>query len=633
MILYNQHIPMEAQKRLIFRSFILFLMVFLAGSTMAQDVTFRGSAPGVVSIGQQFRVTYQVNDQGSSFRGPSFKGFTVLSGPAQSSNSSIQIMNGAMTQSVNYSFTYYLQADKEGNYSIEPATITVQGKTYKSNSISVQVVKAQAGTQNQNSNPQRGQQQQPQSNASSGIGANDLFVKAILSKNEVFQGEHLVVTFKIYTKVNLVGFEDIKFPSFTGFWSSEIKLPEQISLKRENVNGVMYQVAELRKNIVVPQKSGNLTIDPITVTSIVQVRSQGRRKTGDPFFDNFFNDPFFNNSVQNVKKEVKSQPVTVRVKPLPESGKPAGFSGAVGSFSLKANLDKTRVKANDAITMRVTVSGNGNLELIDKLNVEFPADFEVYDPKIKDNITTGNGGVSGSRTFEYLIIPRNPGKFTLKPFELSCFNLAGRKYETLTSPSFDIQVDKGAGGGSVAYSGMDKEEIKYLGTDIRFIKTGSPGLRLVSYRFLGSWQYWALMILPLILFSAVLVIWQKQIRLQGDVKRMKHRKATSVAIKRLKKAHTHLQQKQEDAFYDAISQAIWGYLSDKFGIPLASLSKDTIRESLAKNRVSEELTNQFTTILENCEFARFAPGAKEEKMDKLYEQGMQAITKAERELR
>lgn len=633
MILYNQHIPMEAQKRLIFRSFILFLMVFLAGSTMAQDVTFRGSAPGVVSIGQQFRVTYQVNDQGSSFRGPSFKGFTVLSGPAQSSNSSIQIMNGAMTQSVNYSFTYYLQADKEGNYSIEPATITVQGKTYKSNSISVQVVKAQAGTQNQNSNPQRGQQQQPQSNASSGIGANDLFVKAILSKNEVFQGEHLVVTFKIYTKVNLVGFEDIKFPSFTGFWSSEIKLPEQISLKRENVNGVMYQVAELRKNIVVPQKSGNLTIDPITVTSIVQVRSQGRRKTGDPFFDNFFNDPFFNNSVQNVKKEVKSQPVTVRVKPLPESGKPAGFSGAVGSFSLKANLDKTRVKANDAITMRVTVSGNGNLELIDKLNVEFPADFEVYDPKIKDNITTGNGGVSGSRTFEYLIIPRNPGKFTLKPFELSCFNLASRKYETLTSPSFDIQVDKGAGGGSVAYSGMDKEEIKYLGTDIRFIKTGSPGLRLVSYRFLGSWQYWALMILPLILFAAVLVIWQKQIRLRGDVKRMKHRKATSVAIKRLKKAHTHLQQKQEDAFYDAISQAIWGYLSDKFGIPLASLSKDTIRESLTKNRVSEELINQFTTILENCEFARFAPGAKEEKMDKLYEQGMQAITKAERELR
>ncbi len=633
MILYNQHIPMEAQKRLIFRSFILFLMVFLAGSTMAQDVTFRGSAPGVVSIGQQFRVTYQVNDQGSSFRGPSFKGFTVLSGPAQSSNSSIQIMNGAMTQSVNYSFTYYLQADKEGNYSIEPATITVQGKTYKSNSISVQVVKAQAGTQNQNSNPQRGQQQQPQSNASSGIGANDLFVKAILSKNEVFQGEHLVVTFKIYTKVNLVGFEDIKFPSFTGFWSSEIKLPEQISLKRENVNGVMYQVAELRKNIVVPQKSGNLTIDPITVTSIVQVRSQGRRKTGDPFFDNFFNDPFFNNSVQNVKKEVKSQPVTVRVKPLPESGKPAGFSGAVGSFSLKANLDKTRVKANDAITMRLTVSGNGNLELIDKLNVEFPADFEVYDPKIKDNITTGNGGVSGSRTFEYLIIPRNPGKFTLKPFELSCFNLASRKYETLTSPSFDIQVDKGAGGGSVAYSGMDKEEIKYLGTDIRFIKTGSPGLRLVSYRFLGSWQYWALMILPLILFAAVLVIWQKQIRLQGDVKRMKHRKATSVAIKRLKKAHTHLQQKQEDAFYDAISQAIWGYLSDKFGIPLASLSKDTIRESLTKNRVSEELINQFTTILENCEFARFAPGAKEEKMDKLYEQGMQAITKAERELR
>lgn len=622
---------MESLKNSSVRSILLILMVFLTTGIIGQEVTFRGSAPGVVSVGQQFRVTYQVNDQGSNFRGPSFKGFTVLSGPAPSSNSSIQITNGAMTQSINYSFTYFLQADKEGNYSFEPATITVQGKTYKSNSITVQVVKGQPAPQNQNSNAQRGQPQQ--SNASAGIGANDLFVKAILSKNEVFQGEHLVVTFKIYTKVNLVGFEDIKFPSFTGFWSSEIKLPEQISLRRENVNGVTYQVAELRKNIVVPQKSGNLTIDPITVTSIVQVRSQGRRKTGDPFFDNFFNDPFFNNSVQNVKKEVKSQPVTVRVKPLPETGKPADFSGAVGSFSMKASLDKTRVKANDAITLRVSISGNGNLELIDKLNVEFPADFEVYDPKIKDNITTGNGGVSGSRTFEYLLIPRNPGKFTLKPLVLSYFNLAARKYETIASQAFDIQVDKGAGGGSVAYSGMDKEEIKYLGSDIRFIKTGTTGLRPVSERFLGSWLYWLFMILPVVLFAVVLVIWQKQIRLRSDAKLMKHRKATSVAIKRLKKAHTHLQQKQEDAFYDAISQAIWGYLSDKFGIPLANLSKETIRESLTKNKVSEELTGQFTAILENCEFARFAPGAKEEKMDKLYEQGMQAITKAERELR
>jgi hypothetical protein len=614
---------------------VLFMLVW-TGMSVAQDVTFRGSAPGVVSVGQQFRVTYQVNEQGTGFRGPGFKGFTVLSGPAQSSNSSIQIINGSMTQSVNYSFTYFVQADKEGSYSIEPASITVQGKSYKSNAISVQVVKAQANQQqNQQNQQNQGNQrnQQNQQSASAGISGNDLFVKAILSKSEVTQGEHLLVTFKIYTKVNLVGFEDIKFPSFTGFWSSEIKLPEQISLKRENVNGVVYQVAELRKNILVPQKSGTLTIDPITVTSIVQVRSQGKRKTGDPFFDNFFNDPFFNNSVQNVKKEVKSQPVTIRVKPLPEAGKPADFAGAVGSFTLKANVDKTKVKANDAINLKVTVSGNGNLELIDKLNIEFPSDFEVYDPKLKDNIATTNAGVSGSRTFEYLIIPRNPGKYTINPVQLSFYNLGTKKYQTIAGPAFEIQVEKGTGSGSVTYSGVDKEEIKYLGSDIRFIKTNTGGLRALSYRFLGSWQYWLLLLLPVALFAAILVIWQKQIKLRSDVKLMKHRKATSVATKRLKKAHAHLIQKKEESFYEEISQAIWGYLSDKFGIPIATLSMETVNDKLRQNNVSTELSELFIGVLQSCEFARFAPGEKEEKMDKIYEQGKEAISKAERELR
>lgn len=613
---------------------VLLIVLMLAATTCftyAQNVAFRGSAPGVVSVGQQFRVTYQLNDEGSNFRGPGFKGFSVLSGPASSTSTSVQISNGSMTQSINYSYTYIIQADKEGSFTIDPASVSVDGRIYKSNSISVQVVKGQANVPNQ----QRKQQGNPQNQTSqaSNIGAKDLFVKAILNKNEVYQGEQLLVTFKIYTRVSLVGFEDIKFPSFTGFWSTEVKLPEQINLSRETVNGVAYQVAELRKNILVPQKSGTLTIDPMTVTSIVQVRTQGKRKTGDPFFDNFFSDSFFGNSVQNVKKEVKSQSITVRVKPLPDNGKPADFTGAVGSFSLKSTLDKTSVKANDAINLKVSVSGNGNLELIDKLDVLFPSDFEVYDPKIKDNISTTSSGVSGSRTFEYLIIPRNPGKYTINPVQLSFYNLGKRKYETVSTTAFDINVEKGSGGGSVSYGAVDKEDIKYLGSDIRFIKTSVGTLRSTSYCLLGSLLYWMLLFIPLILFIIVLIIWQKQIKLRSDVSLMKNRKATSVALRRLKTAHNHLHHKNEEAFYEEISQAIWGYLSDKFTIPMANLSMDSVSGTLQKNNVSSELTGQFTSILQSCEFARFAPGEKEEKMDRLYEQSIDAITKAERELR
>ncbi len=614
--------------------FLALLLVSVPG--FSQDVKFFGSAPGVVGVGEQFRVVYSLNDQGTGFRGPSFKGFTVLSGPGQSSSTNVQIINGSMTQSVSYTYTYILQADKEGTFSVDAASVSINGKSFKSNPISIQVVKGQGAHQQQSNRQQNGNQggnQGGQTQQATGIGSSDLFVRAILNKSEAFQGEQILVTFKIYSKVSLVGFEDIKFPAFTGFWSSEIKMPGQISLQRETFNGSVYQVAELKKTILFAQKSGTLTIDPMNVTSIVQMRSQNKRKTGDPFFDNFFNDPFFNNSVQNVKKDVKSQPVTIKIKPLPENGQPQDFNGAVGSFSIKASIDKNVLKANEAVSLKVTVSGSGNLELIDKLNVNFPPDFEVYDPKITNNIAATANGVSGSRSFEYLIIPRNPGKYELKPILLPYFDLAKKAFQTVSTPEFNIEVQKGSGGSSISYGSVDKEDIKYLGSDIRYIKTNGASLAPLGYFFFNSLLFWILFLLPLLLFIIVLFVWQKQLKLRSDVSLMKHKKATAVAKKRLKSAYTYLQAKNEEPFYEEISQAIWGYLSDKFSIPRASLSMDLVCEVLEKRNISTNVIDDFREILNSCEFARFAPGTKDEKMDKLYEQTLNVISKSEKELR
>jgi hypothetical protein len=605
------------------------LLFILLKSGRAEDIRFYISAPPQIGQGEQFRVTFTANANGSDFRGPGFKGFSVLSGPNQSSSSSVQFINGAMTQSVSFTYTYILQADKEGEYEVSPATITIQGKTYKTQPTKIKVVKGSAGQQARTN--QRGQSSQggstPGGNAN--ISSSDLFVKTIVNKSEAWQGEQIIVTQKIYSRVNLVGFEDIKYPSFSGFWSSEVKLPQQINLKKETYNGVVYNVAELKKTILFAQKSGSLVIDPITVTAVVQVRTQGRGRTGDPFFDNFFNDPFFGSSVQNVKKDVVSSPVTIRIKPLPDKDKPVDFNGSVGTFTVKASVDKKEVKANDAITYKVVVSGSGNLELIDKLNTQFPSDFEIYDPKTSSNISATAGGVNGSKSFEYLLIPRNPGKFEIGPVSLSFFDLAKKQYVTVNTEGFSINVGKGDGR-SVSYSGVDKEEIKYLNSDIRYIKTRTPLLSPVGYTFYNTWVFWILVAVPPVLFIIVLLVWRRRIRLLSDETLRKSRKATKVASQRLKKAGEHLKKGNEDVFYIEISQALWGYLSHKLNIPVSHLSMESAREALAIHHIEDNLIQQYLDTIASCEFARFAPGEKEQKMDNLYQQAMQVITSTEK---
>jgi len=617
---------MKILKKLLFL-LLAFLLFLVHKESKGQGVSFTVNAPQQVGAGDQFRVVFSLNDAGTSFKGPSFKGFSVLSGPSQSTSSNIQFINGAMTQSVNYSFTYILQADKEGTYQVEPASITVQGKQFRTNAFNIQVLKGSPNRQRQGGGGQSGGNQ-----GGANISGNDLFIKTLLSKPEAYQGEQITVTQKIYSRVALMGFENVKLPSFEGFWSSEVKMPEQVSLHKETVNGTVYNVAELKKTILFPQKSGTLTIQPMTVTAVVQVRTQGRTTTGDPFFDNFFNGSGFGSSVQNVRKEIKSAPVSIRVKPLPEQSQPAGFGGAVGSFSLKATLDKTEVKANEALNYKITLSGTGNLELVDDLKVEFPSDFEVYDPKISNNISASASGVTGNRIFEYLVIPRNPGDYEIPPLKFSYFDLGKKAYVDIQAAGFTIKVQKGAGGSTAAYTAAGKEDVKILGSDIRYIKTGRPQLRPIGAMFYQTALFWGLFVIPIVLFGLVILIWNRHMRLRGDQSLMKNRKATRVAKARMKKAAAYLKSGEEEAFYVEVSQALWGYLADKLYLPQATLSLETVHEALEKKGVGEALRLRYESVLQECEFIRFAPGDKAGKMEGLYQQSLEIVMTAEKEI-
>jgi len=619
-------------KRLII---LVHVLLIFTGFVRAADIKFIASANNTVGVGEQFALTFSINAEGAGFNGPTIKNFSVLSGPNLSSSSSIQIINGNVKQSANYSYTYYLQAVTEGTFTIPPASITVNNKRYTSNSVTIHVVK---GNGRPNANSQQGQgryrqyQNVPDQEPATSASSKDLFLKAFIDKKSPCQGEQVIITYKIYTKIPVSQFVIDKLSSYSGFWSQELtKETEKPKQYTETVNGEKYMVAEIRKVALFPQKSGRLTIAPLEIEVLAQVQSRARRRSNDPFFDNLFDD-FFGSTVSNVKKSLKSNPITVDVKPLPLAGKPAGYQGAVGNFSLKSEIDKTSVKANEAVTLKLTISGNGNLKLIDKLNVQLPPDFETYDPKVSEKITPVSDGISGVKTFEYLMIPRNAGEYKIKPVEFSYFDLSKNKYITLTSPEFTLKVAKGDGSQSTAVYNS-QEDIKYVGNDIRFIKNQPFKLHQTNSFFFGSLWFYLLLLIPFILFIVFIMIWKNEIKKRGNVLMMKNRRATKVATARLKKAWEFLTRKETDGFYNEISNALWGYLSDKFAIPLSELSIDSVSMALGEKNVKEETIKQFIATLNDCEFARFAPGDNSGAMEGIYKEAMDVILKMERELK
>ncbi len=609
-------------------SVILFLL--LATSVTAQDIQLSASAKPIVTVGETFSLTYSVNGQGVGFRGPGISQFSVLSGPNTATSSSIRSINGRTSMSITYTYTYILQATKEGTFEIPPASVTVDNKSYTSNTLTIKVVKSgNPSTQNQGYGNQSQTSSTPQS------GPDDVYVKAFASNSNPLQGQGIVVTYKIFTKVPIAQINISKLSSFSGFWSQNLmRENDKLQQYTQVIDGQQYVVADIRKIVLFPLKSGRLTIDPLQLECVAQIKRQTRTRSGDPFFDDFFNDPFFGSGTTNVEKSLKSNALFIDVRPLPEAGKPVTFSGAVGSFTLRSEIDKTKLKTNEALALKCVIAGHGNIQLIDKLNIAFPPDFETYDPKITSEIKNLATGISGNQTFEYLLIPRKPGRFTIKPITFSYYDLDKKAYVTLSSPEYIIEVEKGSGDAAVmTYSGANKEDIKYIGSDIRHIRDKYFSLSPKGRAFFPSLYFWLLMFIPLVLFILMVILWQKLSARRSDTVLMKNLRATKIARKRLRKAEGFLKNTEQEAFYVEISQALWGYLSDKFFIPLSELSIESVHEALLKKNVGEEIIQQFIETLNNTEYARFAPGEKTLNMERIYQQALKIITKMEGELK
>jgi hypothetical protein len=572
---------------------ILTLLCFIAASAFAQQAKFTASVnKNPVGTGDVFEITFSIDANGENFSPPDFRGFQVVGGPNQSQ--SMEIING--NSSVSISYGYDLMAVKEGNFTIGPASIVVNGRKLTTSPIKITVVKGKSvphNAQAQSTAPDNGIQQASASDLSK-----LLFIKAVVDKTNVYQGQQITVTYRLYTRVSIEQNQATTIPELNGFWSEDLKpQSQQIPTHIETYRGVQYDVADLKKTILFPERSGNLTVDPLGMTFIVRVPVQ----SSDPFAQFFQTD-------KEEKYVAKSAPVTIHVKPLPEAGKPESFSGAVGSFGIQSSVDKTELKANDALNYKIKITGSGNIKLLNTPMVNFPADFEKYDPKVSDTITENENGVSGSRFYNYLLIPRHKGDFTIDPVRFSYFNPASNRYVTLTAPGFHIKVDKGANESNVtAFSDAEKQDIKMLSKDIRYIKTDDTGLIKNGGTFFGSLPYWLLLLLGPAFCYGAYSYRNKLIEQNSDLVKVKSRKAGKVAAKHLASAQTQLAAGNAAAFYEDVFTGLYGYLSDKLNIQYADLNKETIASALKNKKVGDLVTSRLLDTLDLCEMARYAP--------------------------
>ena len=598
-------------KRIIF----LWAMLMMAAIPLWADdeVSFTASAPDAVAVGDQFRLSYTITTQEvRDFRVPSIKGFEVLMGPSRSTQSSVQIINGKTTSTQSITFTYILMAKTEGEYTIPGATITADGNQMVSNSVKIKVLPADKSSQG---GQQRGR------TGSATISGNDLFITGTINKTTVYEQEAILLTYKIYTQVDLRGFDNVKLPDFKGFHSQEVELPTNRRWGLEHYKGRNYQTTIFRQFVLFPQQSGKLTIDAARFDASIAVATQV-----DPFdFDSFFNG---GGGSYMVKKSLFTPKLTIDVKALPD--KPADFSGSVGDLNISSSINSTSVKTNDAVTVKLVISGTGNLKLLSNPEVKFPEDFEIYDPKSENNFRLTSDGLSGNKVIEYLAIPRNPGDYKIPPVSFTYFDVKSKSYKTLTTEGYDLHVEKGEGNATQTIANFtNKEELKVLNEDIRFIKQNEVKLTPRGSFFFGTPGYWLFYLIPALVFIVFFVIYRKQIAANANVAKVRTRKANKVAVKRLKLAGKLLTDNKKDAFYDEVLKALWGYVSDKLSIPMSRLSKDNIEEELRNYGVDDTLIAEFLKVLDNCEFARFAPADANQGMDKIYAEALDIISKME----
>ncbi len=611
---------------------VLLTLLCFSNAVNAQAVLSATVNRNSVSVSDQFQLTFSLNTNGSRFQGPDLKDFYVLGGPNQST--SMQFINGSVSQSI--SFTYILQAKAEGTFKIGFASIEAEGKRIQSNGIIMTVVKGSAQAQQQQgqqgANKQQGQQQQQ--DAGAGLSDKNIFLKAEVNKTSVYRGEALVVTFKLYTNVNIMNYTVNKMPSMNGFWSQDFEMPQQLELHNETINGIGFKVGELKKIVLFPQQSGTLSIDPMELECIARVQVKQRRGNNDPFGmfqDPFFSDPFFG-GVRDIKYAFKSEKVTINVKELPTNA-PIGYTGSVGKFSFDASLDKSETKANEPVSLKIKINGTGNLKLIEAPEINFPPDLETYDPKIVDNSRPSINGVNGSKTIEYLLIPRHEGSYTLDPITFSYFDLEKKQYVSHTAGPFNLKVGKGSGSTAAFSSGMSKSDFQMIGKDIRYIKIAETDFNSRDNSFYNSAPFYALTISPFLLFSGLLFYRRRNEELNSDLKSLKKRKATSLAQKRLGVAKKLMETAQHNAFYEEVFKALWGYLSDKLSIPVSDLTKENVNTALQSRNVSQEAQAQLIHCINDCEMARFG-GMDQSTINKdIYNQALQVITRLEGEIK
>lgn len=604
--------------------FLLLLVIAALPMQAKNGATLTANAPEVVVSGDQFRLTFTVNTQKvKDFLAPSIKGFDVLMGPTRSQQSSTQIINGKVSSSSSITYTYILMAGKEGTYTIPAASIEVDGEKVFSNALTIKVLPPDQTAGNSQANQGGGGSSSSRGQiAGSRITDKDLFITATASKTTVYEQEAILLTYKVYTSVNLRQLmEDM--PDMKGFQMQEIQLPQQKQYSMEHYNGRNYNTIIWRQYVLFPQQTGKLEIPAVTFDGVV-----AQQTISDDPFDAFFN----GGGYIEVKKKIVAPKVVINVKPLPV--KPANFSGGVGEFTMTSSINAKEVKTNDAVTIKLTIKGAGNMKLITSPEVKFPEDFEVYDPKVTNNFDVSRAGLSGTQTIEYLAIPRHAGNFTIPPVEFVYFDLKSQSYKTLKTEAYDLKVEKGKGNADQVIADFtNKENVKVLGQDVRFIKLGDTTLTPKGEVFFGTMGYWLGYLIPFIVFVALVVFFRKQAAENANVAKVKTKKANKVATKRMKLAGKLLAENKENEFYDEVLKALWGYISDKLSIPVSQLSKDNIEAELTKHGVAEDVTKTFINALNECEFARYAPGDENEAMDKVYATSVDAIGKMENSIK
>lgn len=602
------------------KKFLLSFTILMIAGTLAtaQDLQLKISAPSQVAVGQPFRVEASVNKQNINIPEPQLSDFQVY---GQMRGSSMSFINGNM--SVKSSVTYTVAASKTGTFKIPSISVVENGKTFTSNSLTITVVEGNpnAQTNNNNNNQRRNNpfadffdeldEPAQNNNVPTPSGSGDLFVDINCNKSEVYVGEQIIMSANFYSRYEIVGFEDCKFPKFAGFWAKDIYNPKNISFDRKRIKNATYLYALWQKKALFPQKAGTLEIDPYSIDCIITDGYGFRR----------------------AKAVAKSKTKQIKVKPLPTNGKPNNFGGAVGSFTVDFSADKTQVKLDEPLTLHLKVKGVGNFQLFETPAIDVPTAFEKYDTKSSENLTAGDNGISGTKTFSTVIIARQPGEYTIPAVEFSYFDVNSKSYKTVTSKPFTINVSGERDSTAQTYTAITKSEVEELGSDIRFIKKDGIKLKNGKSYFFNSFEFWIIFIVLILAFATIVALRIQQIKNNANIIGLKNRRAGKTSRKRLKQAANFMKDNKKDEFYVEILNALWGYLSDKLAIPVADLSRDNVVEKLTEKGIDEAVTNKFIDVLDTCEFEHYAPESLSHPLNEIYSKAAEAIETMENNIK